>query len=136
LEIVYVGLKDIHPPVAVAPAFQDVVSAEEQKEAYVHEADAYRIQVLAQAGQTANRLRTSADAKATQRAALAAGESARFVLLASADAANTNLFRTRLQLEAFEAALATPQKIVLTRAASTNDQFYLDLRGLGGLPIP
>jgi len=136
LEIVFVGLKDIHPPVAVAPAFQDVVSAEEQKLAYLHEADAYHVQTLAQAGQQANRLRTGADAKLKQRTALAEGESARFLMLASADAANTNLFRLRLRLEALEQALGKPQKVVLTRAAATNEQFYLDLRGLGGLPLP
>ena len=135
LEIVFVGLKDIHPPVAVAPSFQDVVSAEEQKLAYLHQADAYHFQTLAQAGQQANRLRTEADAMFKQRTALAEGESARFLMLATADAANTNLFRMRLQLETLEQALAKPQKLVLTRAA-TNEQFYLDLRGLGGLPLP
>jgi membrane protease subunit HflK len=136
LEIVFVGLKDIHPPVAVAPAFQDVVSAEEQKLAYLHEAEAYHVQTLAEAGQQANRLRTGADAKFKQRTALAEGESARFVTLAAADAANTNLFRLRLRLEALEQALGTPQKVVLTHATATNEQFYLDLRGLGGLPLP
>ena len=136
LEIVYVGLKDIHPPVAVAPAYQDVVSAEEQKLADLDEAAAYRYQTLAQAGQEANRLRTSADAMFKQRTAQAEGESARFVLLATADAANTNLFRLRLQLETLEQALAKPQKVVLTQAAATNEEFYLDMRGLGGLPLP
>ena len=136
LEVVFVGLKDIHPPVAVAPAFQDVVSAEEEKLAYLHKADAYHFQTLAQAGQQANRLRTAADATLKQRTALAGGESARFLMLVSADAANTNLFRLRLQLEALEQALAKPQKVVLTRAAATNEQFYLDLRGVGGLPLP
>ena len=136
LEIVYVGLKDIHPPVAVAPAFQDVVSAEEQKLADLHEAAAYHFQTMAEAGQQANRLRTAADAMFKQRTAQAEGESARFVMLATADAANTNLFRLRLQLETLEQALAKPQKVVLGRAAATNEQYYLDLRGLGGLPVP
>jgi regulator of protease activity HflC (stomatin/prohibitin superfamily) len=135
LEVVFVGLKDIHPPVAVAPAFQDVVSAEEEKLAYLHKADGYHFQTLAQAGQQANRLRTEADAMFKQRTALAGGESARFLMLASADAVNTNLFRLRLQLETLEQALAKPQKVLLTRSA-TNEQFYLDLRGLGGLPLP
>ena len=136
LEIVYVGLKDIHPPVEVAPAFQDVVSAEEQKLAYLHEADAYRVQNLAQAGQEANRLRTEADAMFKQRTALAKGEAARFLMLATADAANTNLFRMRLRLEALEQALSAPQKVVLTHVATTNQQFYLDLRSSGELVPP
>jgi regulator of protease activity HflC (stomatin/prohibitin superfamily) len=136
LEIEYVGLKDMHPPVAVAPAFQDVVSAEEQKLAYLHQAAAYHFQTMAAAGQQANRLRTAADANFKQRTDQAEGESARFVMLATADAANTNLFRFRLRLETLEQALGKPQKIVLSRAAATNEQYYLDLRGLGGLPIP
>ena len=135
LEVVFVGLKDIHPPVAVAPAFQDVISAEEEKLAYLHKADAYHFQTLAQAGQQANRLQTEADAMFKQRTALAGGESARFLMLAAAEGANTNLFRLRLQLEAMEKAFGKPQKVVLTRAAATNEQFYLDLRGLGGLPL-
>ncbi|HTS18554.1 MAG TPA: SPFH domain-containing protein [Verrucomicrobiae bacterium] len=136
LEIVFVGLKDIHPPVAVAPAFQDVISAEEEKVADLHNADTYHFQTMAQAGQQANRLRTEADAMFKQRTALAEGESARFLILATADAANTNLFRLRLRLETLERALDKPQKVVLTGGAATNGQFYLDLRGLGGLPLP
>ncbi|HUJ09734.1 MAG TPA: protease modulator HflK [Verrucomicrobiae bacterium] len=136
LQIVYVGLKDIHPPVAVAPAFQDVVSAEEEKEADLHKAAAYHFQTMAQAGQQSNRLRITADAMFKQRTAQAEGESARFLMLASADAANTNLFRLRLRLEALEQALAQPQKVILSQAAATNEQYYLDLRGLAGLPIP
>lgn len=136
LEIVYVGLKDIHPPVAVAPAYQDVVSAEEEKVADLHNADAYHFQTMAQAGQQANRLRTEADAKFKQRTALAEGESAGFLSLATADAANTNLFRLRLRLETLEQALDKPQKVVLASTAVTNGQYYLDLRGLGGLPLP
>jgi regulator of protease activity HflC (stomatin/prohibitin superfamily) len=136
LEIVFVGLKDIHPPVPVAPAFQDVVSAEEQKLAYLHEADAYRVQTMAEAAQEANRLQTEADAMFKQRTAVAEGESSRFLALAEADAADTNLFRLRLRLEALEQALAKPQKIVVTSGAGTNDQFYLDLRSQGGLLPP
>ena len=136
LEIVFVGLKDIHPPVAVAPAFQDVISAEEQKLAYLHNADGYHFQTMAQARQQSNRLRTEADAMFKQRTALAEGESARFLMLATADAADTNLFRLRLRLETLERALDKPQKVVLTGGAATNGQFYLDLRGLGGLPLP
>jgi membrane protease subunit HflK len=136
LEIVFVGLQNIHPPVDVAPAFQEVVSAEEQKQAYLHEADAYRLRTLPEAQQQANRLRTEADAMLKQRTALAEGESTRFEMLAASDAANMSLFRMRLQLEALEQALDKPQKVVLTSTAATNGQFYLDLRGSGGSPLP
>jgi len=136
LEIVFVGLKDIHPPVPVAPAFQDVVSAEEQKLAYLHEADAYRVQTMAEAAQEANRLRTEADALAGQRTAVAEGDSSRFLALAEADAADTNLFRLRLRLETLEEALAKPQKVVVAGTAGTNGQYYLDLRSQGGLMPP
>jgi HflK protein len=136
LEIVFVGLKDIHPPVGVAPAFQDVVSAEEQKSALIYQADAYHFQTVAEAKQEAYRLQTEAEAMFQQRTALAEGESARFLLLAIEDAAHSNLFRTRLHLEAMEKALATTEKVVLTDTATTNEQFYLDLRSLGRLPLP
>lgn len=133
LEIVYVALEDIHPPVAVAPAYQDVVSAEEEMLANVHLAQGYQYQTVAQARQQAHRLQTEADADAEQRVALADGESAHFLNLASAD---TELFRLRLQMEAMEAALGKPQKVVVTPAAATNQQIYLDLRGVGASQTP
>ena len=130
LEIVFVGLKDIHPPVAVAPAFQDVVSAEEQKSALIYQAGAYRLQTVAEAKQQAYRLQTEAEAALAQRTALAEGEAARFLLLATEDAAERNLFRIRFRLEALEKALAIPDKVLITGPAATKNQFYLDLRSL------
>jgi regulator of protease activity HflC (stomatin/prohibitin superfamily) len=136
LEIVFVGLKDIHPPVAVAPSFQEVVSAEEQKSAFIYQANAYRLQTLAAAKQEAFRRQTGAEAALLQRTALAEGEAARFVLLATEDAAASNLFRIRLRLEALEKALAAPQKILITKPGATNNEFYLDLRNPVGTPLP
>jgi regulator of protease activity HflC (stomatin/prohibitin superfamily) len=135
LEIVFVGLKDIHPPVAVAAAFQDVVSAEEQKSALIYQAEAYRVQTVVEAKQQAYRLQTEAEAALAQRTALAEGEAARFLLLAPEDAAESNLFRIRFRLEALEKALAIPAKVLITGPAARNNQFYLDLRSLD-TPLP
>jgi regulator of protease activity HflC (stomatin/prohibitin superfamily) len=69
IAIAFVGLKDIHPPVAVAPAYQDVVSAEEEKEAHIYIGRQYAASVIPLAQEEANRLRTNARAEAASRLA-------------------------------------------------------------------
>ena len=46
----------MHPPVAVAPAFQDVISAEEQQVALVHQAETYAVQTAVDAQLRAQQL--------------------------------------------------------------------------------
>jgi regulator of protease activity HflC (stomatin/prohibitin superfamily) len=60
LEIVFVGLKDVHPPVSVAPAYQDVVSAEEQRVAFADLARTYTVQATAAAQVSATQIRLQA----------------------------------------------------------------------------
>jgi HflK protein len=136
LEILFVGLKDIHPPVDVAGAYQEVISAAEQKERTIDEARAERAEVLPNANAKATQLKVSADATYAERVAGAAGKSARFTLVADAQRANGNLFRTRTRLDALDQVLAKPVKVIMGVPVTPNDQFYLDLRNTGELPPP
>ncbi len=67
LEITFVGLKNVHPPVDVAPAYEKVVSAQETEEATIDIARAYEARVMPEAHAAAQRLLAEADAAATQR---------------------------------------------------------------------
>ena len=136
LEILFVGLKDIHPPVDVAPAFQEVVSAEEQKESTIDTARADRADSLPTAQAQATRLRTTADAAYKQRVAQAEGEARRFELIGAAERANVALFRARVRLDTLQETLAKPVKVILGVPATYSQSFYLDLRNTGDLPPP
>ncbi|MEM8884050.1 MAG: protease modulator HflK [Planctomycetota bacterium] len=113
LEIVWVGLRDIHPPVAVTPSFQDVISAEEERQTMIELARAYAARALPEAKQEAGRMRATAEAAGEERTLAASGEALRFRQLAGAQKAQPDVFRSRLRLEALEAALAGRRKIVV-----------------------
>ena len=136
LEILFVGLKDIHPPVDVAGAYQEVVSAAEQKERTIDEARAERAGVLPNANSKATQLKVAADATYAERVAGAAGKSARFTLVADAQRASGNLFRIRTRLDALDEVLSKPVKVIMGVPVTPNDQFYLDLRNTGEVPPP
>jgi len=132
LEIVFVGLKDVHPPVAVASAYQDVVSAEEEKEAHIYLGRQYAANHLPLAQEEATRLLTAARAAAFGKVAAATGEAARFSSLVAAHRAAPELFRLRLKLETLAEVLPRPQKIVIDRHLAAGQPFTLDLRPRDG----
>lgn len=126
LEIVFVGLKDVHPPVPVAPAYQDVISAEEQRVALADLARTYVVQATVAAHLSATQIRLQAETAATERRARAAGESARFLAPLAAYRSQPDVFMTRRRLETLEAALGEVRQLVLVpRDARSRINFYL-----------
>jgi membrane protease subunit HflK len=130
IQIVFVGLQDIHPPVDVAPAYQEVVSAEEQMESTIDQARAYRARSLPAAQSEANTLTTQAAATSTAQVAGAQGGVSRFLSLATEDARHPGLLELRMRLEAIEKTLDQPPKTILAIPQTPGSrQFFLDLRG-------
>lgn len=126
LEIVYVGLKDVHPPVPVAPAYQDVVSAEEQRLALGDHARTYAVQATAAAQVNATQIRLQAQTAATERRARAQGEAARFLAPLAVYRNQPDVYTTRRRLEALEAALGDVRQLILIpHAARARAQFFL-----------
>jgi membrane protease subunit HflK len=113
LEIVFVGLKDVHPPVPVAPAYQEVISAEEQRAALADNARTYAVQATAAAHVSVTQIRLQAQSAATERRSRAAGEAARFLAPLAAYRAEPGVFTTRRRLETLEAALGEVRQLVL-----------------------
>lgn len=136
LQIVFVGLKDVHPPVDVAPAYQAVVSAQEEKEKTIDLARASRVKVLPEAQAQATRIRIEQDALYKQRVAAAQGEAARFSAIVEADRENSAVFRFRLKLDVIEQVLGKANKIILAVPAQAKQELYLDLRDTNNLPPP
>ncbi|BCU78034.1 protease modulator HflK [Luteolibacter sp. LG18] len=141
IEIVFVGLKDVHPPVEVAPAFQDVVSAEEQRLSLIDQARTASVASLADARIAAVQATVGADAAATERQQRATGEAARFLAPLETWALHPAVFTTRLRLDTLEGALAeTRQLYILPAGAHRHSTFLLGnpaaLPAANGLPAP
>jgi HflK protein len=136
LEIVFVGLKDMHPPVDVAPAYENVVSAQEKKEALIDDALAYEAHVLPGARAQALALVIAAQAAYTNRVDVATGESTRFALILPSDKSNPDLLRLRLQYDALDETLAASTKTILGISPGSTPDCYLDLRAGGDNRVP
>jgi regulator of protease activity HflC (stomatin/prohibitin superfamily) len=124
----YVGLKDIHPPVAVAPAYQEVISAQEQRRMMIDLAAANRITGLAEAESEAFRLRRQSESLAAERIASVAGEAAILTGKVDARRIHPELFDFRNRIRVSEEVI--PQiRVVVTNTAKLKDStFTLDLR--------
>ena len=128
LIIVFVGLKDIHPPVEVAPSYQSVVSAQEKKESLIDEARAYEASTLSLAYAEANTLIVGSQSAFTNRVDLAQGEASRFESIVEAYNANPELFRIRLRYDVMSETLANPSKTIVGLQGQATPEFFLDMR--------
>lgn len=131
IEIVFVGLKDVHPPVDVAPAYEKVVSAEESEAATIDQAKAYAASQIPDAQAQALRLTSEAAADATRRVDLATGEAASFAALVSARAESPALLGLRLRYDALRDSLPNAAKFVVGLSSPAKLGSFLNLRALG-----
>src|SRR5262249_46782581 len=113
LEILHVGFISLHPPVGIAGAYEDVVSAEIDGQTRVGRGRVYQETTLPNAQAGADRQIREAEAEASRRLADAEGAAARFRAALSAARASPELFRFRRRLEALEAGLADRRLFVI-----------------------
>lgn len=128
LEVAFVGLKDIHPPVTVAPAYQKVVSSQEEMEATIDNALAYQARTLPLANAQAQTLVTAAEAEYQRHVLQSTGEAARFASVVPAEKENPALFRLRLKYDLLGETLATPAKTIVGISGKVPPEYILDLR--------
>ena len=126
-EVIFVGFKDIHPPVEVAGAFQNVVSAKEEKDAIVRRARVEAVKLIPAAEARAARLEAEALGAAAIRTETAEGEAERFLSRIESYRAGPRIYRTRVYLDNLEVLLGTPDKIILDKDMGGGD-YYIDLR--------
>ena len=135
LEALSVCLGDVHPPLEVVPAYREVATAREEREAKVNEAQAYQNETEALArGQAAERT-LGAKAFLADRTDRASGEAARFTDVAAAYGEAPGVTRLRLTLQAVEQAMAGRRKLILDRVADgARRLLYLGRKGLWAPP--
>lgn len=97
-----VEITNVRPPTEAAEAFRDVITAQEERNTAIHEAESYRNRTLPEAQAEAARMLTEAHAYAAETVARAEGEASRFLDLAEAYQKAPETTAIRLRLEAVE----------------------------------
>lgn len=126
VEIIFVGLQDIHPPVKVAKKFEEVNGARQEVEAALRIAEGYAAKTtnLAQA-EGLRRLR-EAEAYAHRKVTEAQARSAQFTNQIAASKASPDVFSQRAYLQAFERGATNSRKYILA-VTNTQDVILLNL---------
>lgn len=118
VEIVFVGLQDIHPPVGnkniqVAAAYEKLIGAEQDRETAILAAHGEaRRNVLTAEAESIRRV-NAAKATATLRENDAAGRAGQFTNQVAAYRAAPSVYRTRNQIETFTKAVADARKYIV-----------------------
>jgi membrane protease subunit HflK len=121
-------LRDIHPPVSVAQAFQEVVSAMEDKEAAIHDAESNNIDSLFGARGFAAATLKNAESVVENRRAQTTGQTARFESRLAAWLLDPRLFQWREGFRVFDEALGSTKKAVVDDRLRAGMPAHLDLR--------
>ena len=112
LVVTELNLPDARPPQQVKPAFDDVNSAQQDKERLISESRAYAAKMVPEARGQAARVRTVAEGYKTAEIARATGDAQRFTLLVEQYKSSPDVTRKRLWLETMQEVLAQNRKVV------------------------
>lgn len=112
LVVTELNLPNARPPEEVKPAFDDVNSAQQDKDRVTSEALAYAAKIVPEARGRAAQIRTGAEGHKTASVARATGDATRFSLLLNQYQAAPEVTRKRLWLETVQQVLAENRKVV------------------------
>ncbi|MDN5782800.1 MAG: FtsH protease activity modulator HflK, partial [Luteimonas sp.] len=112
LVVTELNLPNARPPEEVKPAFDDVNSAQQDKDRLISEARAYAAKIVPEARGQAARVRTVAEGYKTASIARATGDAERFSLLVDEYHDAPEVTRKRLWLETVQGVLAENRTIV------------------------
>jgi regulator of protease activity HflC (stomatin/prohibitin superfamily) len=138
--IVEVGLQDLHPPVKVAPDYQKVVSATQQKEAKILAARADEIKTNALSAAEATTLVDTAEADSAAKQVGALAKAGLFTNQIPAFKAAPSVYAKRSYLDTFVRSTANARKYLML-TTNTHDVIIFDLqdsiaRDLINLKVP
>ncbi len=120
IAITRVNILKAEPPAAVKSAFDDVISAKEDKERFVNEAEAYANGVVPEARGKAQRILQEAIAYRDRVIAEAEGDASRFEQLYTEFAKAPEVTRERLYLDAVEKVMSNSSKVMVDVEGSGN----------------
>lgn len=136
LLITAVKLQAVDPPEQVQAAFKDVVSAKEDRERIINEAQAYKEDLLPKARGEAEQMIRGAEAYKEARVREAQGKAARFLSMLKEYRVAKEVTRRRLYLETMQEVLGKVNKIVISKEVAGKTLPFLPLGDIGtSLPL-
>jgi modulator of FtsH protease HflK len=124
LRVTSFTLQNARPPEEVKPAFDDAISAREDKNRIESEARAYASKIVPEARGAAERIRAESEGYRQATIAKAEGDAQRFTLLVAQYRKAPEVTRKRLYLDTMQQVLAANQRVV---AGRDNNILYLPL---------
>lgn len=112
LFVTELNLPNARPPEEVKPAFDDVNSAQQDKDRLISEAQAYAAKIVPEARGIAARTRTVAEGYRTATIAKASGDAQRFSLLVDEYKKAPDVTRKRLWLDTVQQVMQENRKVV------------------------
>lgn len=123
LEITKVMILDSHPPVEkVAPAFQDVIGAMEEKESTILKAESYAARTVPETEAAARRIVSEAESYRFRTTAVARAESGRFATQLKTYRLMPRMFRLKAYLDFLENDCRDIRKFIV--AAGLSNEVY------------
>ena len=132
LQFVDVNFLPARPPEEVKDSFDDAISAQEDEQRFIREAEAYAREVEPKARGQVKRLEQEAEGYKSQIVLKAKGEVARFNELLPQYQSAPELTRERIYLETMEELYQQANKVLVDMPAGNNSMIYLPLDKLSG----
>lgn len=126
LVVTELNLANARPPEQVKPAFDDVNSAQQDKDRLISEARAYAAKVVPEARGQAARVRAVAEGYRSEAVARAEGDSARFSLLVDQYRTAPDITRKRMWLDTVQDVLAQNRTVV---GGNSRQLIYVPMEG-------
>jgi membrane protease subunit HflK len=127
IQIKEVKLQTVQPPKEVAPAFSDVVSAKEDKDKLIQEAEGYSADILPKARGQKQKIIRAAEAYKEERIRRARGDAEKFLAVLKEYQNAKEVTRKRLYLETMEKVLPGVKKFVIDSEVGGNLLQFLPL---------
>ncbi len=141
IQVTSVNLQNAQAPDPVLPAFEDVVRAQQDRERFKNEGQAYANDVVPRARGVAARLSEEANGYRQSVIANAQGDAARFTQILAEYQRAPGVTRERLYLDAMQQILSSTSKVILdTKGTNGQSLLYLPIDKLmqrsGAQPAP
>ncbi len=120
LQVTVLSIPNARPPAEVREAFDDAISAREDRERIESEATAYASRVVPEARGAAARIRTEAEGYRDAAIARAEGEAQRFSLLVDEYRKAPEVMRKRLYLDTLQTVLGSNQRVIVSDRKGSN----------------
>jgi len=129
IRIIEVKLQTVQPPKEVAASFSDVVSAKEDKDKLIQEAEGYKEDIIPKARGQARSIVLAAEAYKEEKIKRAQGDVAKFLAVLKEYEKAKDVTRKRLYLETMEKVLPGIKKFIIDSETSDGLLKLLPLEG-------